>query len=77
MVSEKHFNRQVIKATQRGALKDKLVYLNEEGAELVFQAKTKIMHRRKGIKRHEPQGNNKKVSSIWNARGSKEEQQKQ
>lgn len=40
-VSEKHFNRQIIKTTKRGAFQDKLVCLKEEGRTGVLSKETK------------------------------------
>lgn len=62
-VSEKHFNRQIIKTTKRGAFQDKLVCLKEEGRTGVLNKK-KIIYRRKGIKKDTLQGKERSISYI-------------
>lgn len=50
-VSEKHFNRQIIKTTKRGAFQDKLVCLKEEGQNWCSKQRKKFIYRRKGARK--------------------------
>lgn len=55
-VSEKHFNRQIIKTTKRGAFQDKLVCLKEEGQSWCSKQRKKI---------HLQKKRNKEKSKIY------------